>query len=325
MTRLLPMLHRWSCTGPERDTPGLEDNYAFRSAAGDDENHQTETATQLNEWPLFTTKRRAWDSRPRLFAMFCLRKDLRLSRVVAMIFASLIGTCQSRLLLVAEVVNLDKSWTRFAPAFCSSDRSPGNPFPWWASLPLAIADDDDERNRRSPRRSQYRKKGARGRDEVAAERQALWERTQAEIDAIASHYHGLLPRGVATAIGAIYGRYSTQLQDSIADQVRSLFEAAVKKGIFVPREHVYVDLAVRGYRDDRPGLNGLRNALATRSMQVLLVFTTNRLFRKQYKVLKFIEEEIVEARATLRVRKKRPRYRGRRPLAPSVPDSCRNR
>ena len=35
-------------------------------------------------------------------------------------------------------------------------------------------------------------------------------------------------------------------------------------------------------------------ALAANRVQVVLVFTTNRLFRKNYKALKFIEEEIVE-------------------------------
>jgi len=129
---------------------------------------------------------------------------------------------------------------------------------------------------------------------VAAERQQLWDRTQAEIDELVNEYHKKLTKENAQSIGAIYARYSTQFQDSIADQVRSLLEAAIKKGVFVPREHIYVDLAVRGYRDNRPGLNALRDALAAKRVQVMLVFTTNRLFRKHYKALKFIEEEIVE-------------------------------
>ena len=129
---------------------------------------------------------------------------------------------------------------------------------------------------------------------MAAERQQLWDRTQAEIDELVHEFHKRLTKENARSIGAIYARYSTTFQDSIADQVRSLLDAAVKNGVVVPREHVYVDLAVRGYRDNRPGLNALREALAAKRVQVMLVFTTNRLFRKQYKALKFIEEEIVE-------------------------------
>ncbi len=138
------------------------------------------------------------------------------------------------------------------------------------------------------------KKGARSRAEIERERRQLWERTQAEIDAIVKHFHGELPREQAKAIGAVYARYSTRHQDSIADQVRTLFEAAIAQGIFVPRENVFVDLAVKGYRDRRPGLDALRAALAAKRLQVLLVFATNRLFRKNYKGLKFIDEEVVE-------------------------------
>ena len=47
-----------------------------------------------------------------------------------------------------------------------------------------------------------------------------------------------------------------------AAQVRAMYEIAVREGTFVPRGLVFFDLAVRGYRDNRPGLNGLRAALA---------------------------------------------------------------
>jgi site-specific DNA recombinase len=104
----------------------------------------------------------------------------------------------------------------------------------------------------------------------------------------------LLSRDQAKAVGAIYARYSSRFQHSIGDQVRSLFEVAVKQSIFVPREYVFCDLAVRVYKDSRPGLNQLRAILARRAIQVLLVFTTNRLFRKLYEALQFVEEELIE-------------------------------
>ena len=72
-----------------------------------------------------------------------------------------------------------------------------------------------------------------GRDRSQAP--AALERTRAEIDAIVNHFHGVLPKDKAKAIGAAYARYSTRFQDSIADQVRTLFESAVAEGIFIPR------------------------------------------------------------------------------------------
>src|SRR5262249_23723388 len=74
----------------------------------------------------------------------------------------------------------------------------------------------------------------------------------------------------------------------------SLFEAAVKDGVFVPREHVCFDLAVRGCKVDRPGLNHLRRLLEDKAVRALYVFATNRLFRKTYKALQFVEEEVVD-------------------------------
>src|SRR5207248_137351 len=37
----------------------------------------------------------------------------------------------------------------------------------------------------------------------------------------------------------------------------------------------------------------VRDTLANRGVRTLLVFTTNRLFRKNYKCMKFVEEEVV--------------------------------
>jgi hypothetical protein len=138
------------------------------------------------------------------------------------------------------------------------------------------------------------RRGPRSRQETAAERHALQEATNRELDQIAAEFHDRLPRGKARSIGVIYARYSSRFQHSIADQVRSLYEAALKQASFVPRDFVYYDLAVRGYKEQRPGLNGLRARLIAGGIDLLLVFTTNRLFRKTYKALQFVEEEVVE-------------------------------
>jgi hypothetical protein len=60
--------------------------------------------------------------------------------------------------------------------------------------------------------------GPRSRQEIRRERQALAERTQQEIDVLAAEFHALLPRARASAVGAIYARYSSRHQDSIAER-----------------------------------------------------------------------------------------------------------
>jgi site-specific DNA recombinase len=155
-------------------------------------------------------------------------------------------------------------------------------------LPFQFPDPSRHRRRCSRRR------GPRSRREVEDERQRLREATNRELDQIAAEFHARLPQKLAKAIGAIYARYSSRFQHSIADQVRCLYEAAVKQGIFVPRNHVSFDVAVRGFKEKRPGLNQIRDLLERKGIDVFLVFTTNRLFRKTYKALQFVEEEVVE-------------------------------
>jgi site-specific DNA recombinase len=132
------------------------------------------------------------------------------------------------------------------------------------------------------------------RAQIARERREHQERTGREIDDLAVEYHARLPRHESQGTGAIYARYSSKFQDSITDQVRSVFEAAVARRIFIPREFVFFDSAIRGYKERRPGLDQLRLVLARKGVDVLLVFATSRLFRKTYKALQFVEEEVVE-------------------------------
>jgi hypothetical protein len=139
-----------------------------------------------------------------------------------------------------------------------------------------------------------KKKRCRSRAEIENERRELFEKYQREIDAIVAEYHDRLPRTVAKLVGAMYARFSSKFQDSVTDQVRALFEVAVREGIFVPRENIFFDMAVRGYRNRRPGLAALQVAIEGKQFDILLVLHTSRLFRKLYKAMQFVEEEIVE-------------------------------
>ena len=133
----------------------------------------------------------------------------------------------------------------------------------------------------------------RSRAEVEAERAKLRAEVESGLDALVAEMHLLLPRSKASDIGAAYARYSTDFQHSILDQVRAIFERAIALGIFIPRDQIFYDLAEPGCKERRPGLELLKAALDAKAARVLLVFTTNRLFRKLYKAMKFVEEEIV--------------------------------
>ncbi|HEY1600274.1 MAG TPA: recombinase family protein [Pirellulales bacterium] len=139
-----------------------------------------------------------------------------------------------------------------------------------------------------------RRRGGRTKADVEREQRELLEKTKAEVDAIAAEFHERMPRTLAKRIGLMYARYSSRFQSSVAAQVRAMYEVAVREETFVPRELVFFDLAVRGYRDNRPGLNALRAALSNKQGHSLLVFGTNRLFRKAHRAVRFVEEEIVE-------------------------------
>jgi len=142
-----------------------------------------------------------------------------------------------------------------------------------------------------------RERGRRGRRtkaEIETERKELQEKVERQIDAIVVEMHALLPREKAESIGVAYARYSSDFQHSVGDQVRAIFEFAIAQGIFIPREFVCFDLALKGYKERRPGLERMKALLAAKQARVLVVFTTNRLYRKGYKCMKFVEEEVVE-------------------------------
>jgi len=105
-------------------------------------------------------------------------------------------------------------------------------------------------------------------------------------------YHARLPLDQALAVGAAYARYSSRYQDSILDQLRTILDDAVRKRVFVPFEHVFFDLAVRGCKSDREGLNALRACLKRKAATVVFFFATNRLFRKVHRSLQFVEQVV---------------------------------
>ena len=123
---------------------------------------------------------------------------------------------------------------------------------------------------------------------------ARHEETSRAIDKLVAEAHARLPRHLAKAVGAIYVRYSTWMQDSAEDQVRTILEFAVKEGIFVPREFVFFDLAIRAYKKQRDGLDQLRDVLRAKKAKVLMLFATSRVFRKVYRTLEFADEVVCE-------------------------------
>jgi hypothetical protein len=140
-----------------------------------------------------------------------------------------------------------------------------------------------------PRRS-HRRGPRRGR-ELDAEREKLEADGNREIDELYAAMQDQLPRGKRSVFGIAYARYSTEFQHSVADQIRGIFDFAVKSRIFIPRGNIFFDLATRGCKERRAGLDQVRDILHRKAAQALLVFATNRLFRKNYKCMKFVEEE----------------------------------
>jgi hypothetical protein len=134
-----------------------------------------------------------------------------------------------------------------------------------------------------------RRKGPRTKAEIEQERRERWERTCREVDEVHAEYLARFCQDKASATGVVYARFSTRFQDSIADQVRTDLEHALKLGIFVPREFIFFDLAIRGFRKHRNGLAQAESVLRSKRAQVLLLFSTSRLFRKTYRTLEFVD------------------------------------
>ena len=140
----------------------------------------------------------------------------------------------------------------------------------------------------------FQMKVKRTKEQITAEKAAFAAEVEQQIDALLEEYHTILPQEKAEAIGAAYLRHSTRFQDSVLDQLRGILDCAVKKGIFIPRTKIYFDLGVSGKRVNRQGLNQLKVDVEKKEFDVLLAFTTSRLYRSNYKTMQFVEEELVE-------------------------------
>ncbi len=103
-------------------------------------------------------------------------------------------------------------------------------------------------------------------------------------------------RGKRGSRGAIYARFSTKFQASIDDQVRACKKWAEANGIEIEDAYVFADRARTGKTHRRTGLQKLLTAIANDEIDVLITFATNRLYRKMYRSLQLIDEEIVSRR-----------------------------
>ena len=83
-------------------------------------------------------------------------------------------------------------------------------------------------------------------------KESLEREANVEIDAIFAEFAGEIEalRGNGQS-GVLYGRHSSIHQDSIPAQIRSLLTKAIKMGIFISRENVFFDVAVRGSKQQR--------------------------------------------------------------------------
>lgn len=93
--------------------------------------------------------------------------------------------------------------------------------------------------------------------------------------------------------GAIYARFSTKFQRSIADQIRECLAWAEAHGIIVDKRHIFVDEGKSGRTHKREGFQALLAALAGDEIDVVICLSTNRLYRKMYRALQLVEEDIV--------------------------------
>lgn len=138
-------------------------------------------------------------------------------------------------------------------------------------------------SRRRPRR------GSRRNEKLEREREERRRKQEEEIDRIHAEYWAQAANKKSWSIGTAYARFSTRFQESIGDQIRKILEFALANEIRVPRDRIFFDLAVRGAKNRRVGLDAVRAVLRTRKANVLLLFATNRLFRRTYMTLQFVD------------------------------------
>src|SRR6516164_6511085 len=103
-------------------------------------------------------------------------------------------------------------------------------------------------------------------------------------------------------MAAIYARVSSEQQreeNTIASQTASLIEFAKSHDLEVPKAWIFEDEGYSGATLERPGLERVRDLAAVGQIQVLLVYSPDRLSRKYAYQILLIEElagESVETR-----------------------------
>ena len=94
-------------------------------------------------------------------------------------------------------------------------------------------------------------------------------------------------------LAAIYARVSSDQQreeHTIASQTAALIESAKKNELEVPKEWVFEDEGYSGATLERPGLERVRDLAAEGQIQVVLVYSPDRLSRKYAYQILLIEE-----------------------------------
>ncbi|MDB4679996.1 recombinase family protein [Planctomycetaceae bacterium] len=125
-------------------------------------------------------------------------------------------------------------------------------------------------------------------------RQLTRAETETEIQKLWDEYASHITLAKALQTGAIYARYSTRYQSSVIDQIRENLAFALRESIFILRDHIFFDLAVSGRKKRRPGLQAVDSCLDSSTVQVLIVFTTNRLHRRANRALEHVERLVKE-------------------------------
>jgi DNA invertase Pin-like site-specific DNA recombinase len=92
-----------------------------------------------------------------------------------------------------------------------------------------------------------------------------------------------------TKRAGIYARVST-LEQSLTTQIETLRTSAVALGFDVPPGHSYADGGVSGRADSRPEFDRLREAIRSRSIDVVLVTKLDRIARSVQTALDFFAE-----------------------------------
>ncbi|MBL9094385.1 MAG: recombinase family protein [Planctomycetaceae bacterium] len=133
------------------------------------------------------------------------------------------------------------------------------------------------------------RRGSRRKEQLERERAERRRKTEEEIDRLHAEYWQEAGGKKSWPTGTAYARFSTRFQESIADQIRKILEFALANQIRIPRQLIFCDLGVRGVKNRRDGLDDVRLTLRTRKARVLLLFATNRLFRKTYRTMEFVD------------------------------------